>query len=94
MQNLKRIDVAPLETLETQAPATPRPSTQVGLADGSQADIPSPALALQQRLLEQLNAEAAEDDGHRWSPRATMLFCGAVSLAAWGAIALAIAAFR
>ncbi|HEX4181219.1 MAG TPA: hypothetical protein VHY32_10550 [Caulobacteraceae bacterium] len=94
MQTLKQIDATSLEPFQPQVYPAPRSAPSVGLADGSESDIPSPALALQQRLLNELNAEADIDDGVRWSPRATMLFCGAGSLAAWGVIALAIAAFH
>ena len=96
MQNLKRIDIETLEPFEAQVTIPPRAGPSLGLADGATAEISSPALALQQRLLDQLNAEAEADadDGRRWSPRATMLFCGAASLGVWGVIALAVAAFR
>ena len=92
MQNLKRID------LDEPSAVGPESETQLspalGLADGSHSDIPSPARALQQRLLDEMNAEALDDDGRRWAPRTTLLVCSAASLALWGAIALGIAAFR
>jgi hypothetical protein len=58
------------------------------------ADV-SPALALQERLAAQLAAQpVADDDGKRWSPRATLSLAGGASLLIWGAVALAIAALR
>ena len=94
MQNLKRVDVdaASAYAPESSFAATIPPT--VGLINGSQAQVASPALALQQRLLDELNAEAVDDDGRRWSPRAMLLFCSAASLGLWGVIALAVAAFR
>ncbi len=96
MQTLRKIDTdAPLPSgpeSETQLQLQPAPA--MGLADASHADIPSPARALQQRLLEQMNAEAMDDDGVRWAPRTTLLVTSGASLALWGVIALAVAAFR
>jgi hypothetical protein len=94
MQNLKTIDVTLPEAFEREIVFDPRPTPSLGLAKDSLAEVPSPALALQQRLFAELTAEDADDDGQRWSPRATMMFCGAVSLTLWGAIALAISAFH
>jgi hypothetical protein len=95
MQNLKRVDVDSAVAFEAEAAFAPTlPPMKLSLADGPQAQAASPALALQQRLLNELNAEAADDDGVRWSPRATLLFCIGASACLWGVIALAIAAFR
>ncbi|HEX4181988.1 MAG TPA: hypothetical protein VHY34_01885 [Caulobacteraceae bacterium] len=93
MQPLKRSDSTPAEMFEPKAAEESQASRNLGVANGSQSEVPSPALALQQRLLDQLNAEEF-DDGERWSPRATLLFCSAASLVLWGAIALGVAAFR
>jgi hypothetical protein len=94
MQNLKTIDALP-EAFDREIVFDPRPAPPaLGLAQDTLAEVPSPALALQQRLFAELTAEDADDDGRRWSPRATMMFCGAVSLTLWGAIALAISAFH
>jgi hypothetical protein len=95
MQNVMRVDVNSALAYEPETAFAPTlPPSPLSLADGSQGDVASPALALQQRLLDELNAEAADDDGVRWSPRATLLFCTAVSAGLWGVIALAITAFR
>jgi hypothetical protein len=94
MQPLKRSESTPAETFEPQAAEESQASRNLGVANGSQSEVPSPALALQQRLLDELNAEGFDDDGERWSPRATLLFCSAASLVLWGAIALGVAAFR
>lgn len=95
MQNLKRVDVDAASAYAPESSFAPTiPPTALGLVNGSQAQVASPALALQQRLLDELNAEAALDDGRRWSPRAMLLFCSAASLGLWGVIALAVAAFR
>jgi len=94
MQTLKRVDVAAPETFEGEPGLEPRSARMLGLAQDASRDVPSPALALQQRLFEELTADEADDDGRRWSPRATMLFCGVVSLTLWGAIALAASAFH
>jgi hypothetical protein len=94
MQPLKRSDSVPAELFEPKAAEESPASPSLGVANGSQPKVPSPALALQQRLLDQLNAEDFDDDGEKWSPRATLLFCSAASLVLWGAIALAVAAFR
>jgi hypothetical protein len=95
MQNLKRVDYESADAFGPVSSFAPTlPPTPFALADGSQAAAPSPALALQQRLLEELAAEAADDDGVRWSPRTTMLFAGAVSLGLWGLLAGVVALFH
>jgi len=96
MQNLKRIDADSVDQVgpdfETQTNLAP----PLGLVDNSHSEVASPARVLQQRLVDHLNAEGVdlEDDGRRWAPRTTLLFCGGVSLALWGAIAVGIAAFH
>lgn len=92
MQTLRKIDVEAFDRIGSEADTQLQlPLTVVG---ASHADIPSPARALQQRLLEDLAAEAGDDDGQRWAPRTTLLFCGGVSLALWGVVALGIALFH
>ena len=91
MQNLKRTDAAD--------PFGPESDTQLhlaptlGLVGESHSDVPSPARVLQQRLIDDLNGEP-DDDGRRWAPRTTLLVASGLSLALWGAIAVAIAALH
>jgi hypothetical protein len=92
MQTLRKIDVEAFDRIGPEADT--QLQLPLAVVGDSHAEIPSPARALQQRLLEDLAAEAGDDDGRRWAPRTTLLFCGGISLALWGAIALAIAAFR
>lgn len=94
MQTLKRFDIDVLDPVEPAADAQPIFTPPVALADAFRPDVPSPARALQQRLLDEMKAEAMDDDGVRWAPRTTLLFCGGVSLALWGVIALGVAAFH
>jgi len=96
MQNLKKVDAGSPDPADSESETLLSLSPTLGLADGSHSDIPSPARALQQRLLDDLTAEGVDldDDGRRWAPRTTLLFCGGVSLALWGAVAFGIAAFR
>jgi hypothetical protein len=91
MQNLKRIEVDSLEVFSPESDAQLTFPPVLGLAGGAHADVSSPARILQQRLLEEMQAEAAEDDGQRWSPRMTLLFCSGVSMAIWGVVALGVA---
>jgi len=58
------------------------------------ANVTSPARALQERLAEEWRPVETNDDGRRWSPRATLALSGGISLLLWGAIGLAIAAVR
>jgi hypothetical protein len=94
MPNLKKADVGAPDAFGSESDTQLHLSPTLGLADGSHADIPSPARVLQQRLLDDLNTEAGEDDGRRWAPRTTLLVASGASLALWGVIALAIAAFH
>lgn len=96
MQNLKRIEIDSADLVELEPEVQPSPAPKLGLVDGSYLEVASPARVLQQRLVDHLNAEGVDldDDGRRWAPRTTLLFCGGVSLALWGAIALGIAAFH
>jgi hypothetical protein len=60
------------------------PAVEFELADNAT----SPARDIQLRLAESLE-EAGEADGERrWSPRSTLLFAGAASVALWAGIAL------
>jgi hypothetical protein len=62
----------------------------VRAAAASDAEVPSPAIAIQQELDRQLRTQAgAAADANRWSPRATLAFSTSVSLALWAAIAAA-----
>ncbi len=94
MQNLKRIDVDSADLVGSGS--QPNLAPTLGLVDHSHSEVASPARVLQQRLMDHLNAEGVDidDDGRRWAPRTTLLFCGGVSLALWGAIAVGIAAFH
>ena len=96
MQTLRKFDVDAFD--EVAYEADPAPAAQVigslALAGDAHAGVASPARVLQQRLLEELAAEADDDDGVRWAPRTTLLFCGGVSFALWGLIALGFAAFH
>jgi hypothetical protein len=92
MRNLRKIDAADVLGPETEV--QPNPSAVLGLADGSQAEVASPARTLQQRLADDLQAEADGDDGTRWAPRTTLFFSVGASLTVWAVIALGIAAFR
>jgi hypothetical protein len=96
MQNLQRIDVDSARLIDPESDTLLNLKPTLGLAGGAHAEIPSPARVLQQRLIDHLDAEGVDldDDGRRWAPRTTLLFCGGVSLALWGAIALGIAAFH
>jgi len=58
-------------------------------AAASDADVPSPAIAIQQELNRQLQAQPGAAEAGRWSPRATLLFSTSVSLGLWAAIAAA-----
>jgi hypothetical protein len=93
-QTLNKSAAALPEAIEIERGQWPRPSPPIGLADESSLDIPSPARVLQQRLIDDLNDEAIEDDGRRWAPGVTLLFCAGVSLVLWGAIAGVIFALR
>lgn len=54
---------------------------------------PSPALSLQERLSEAWREPPlAPQTDRRWSPRATLLFGGGISLGLWAALATALAA--
>ena len=92
MQTLRKFDLDAFDDLPREAdiPAV----APLTLAGEAHAEVLSPARVLQQRLLEELAAEAGDDDGKRWAPRTTLLFCGGVSFALWGLIALGFAAFR
>lgn len=46
--------------------------------------IPSPARNLQQIVEESWGQGEANASAHRWSPQATLLFTGSVSLLLWG----------
>ena len=96
MQNLKRVQIDPVDLVELESEVRPSPAPKLGLVDGSYLEVASPARVLQQRLVDHLNAEGVDidDDGRRWAPRTTLLFCGGISLALWGAIAVGIAAFH
>jgi len=96
MQNLKRIEVDSVDLVEPESETQLSPAPALGLVDGSHFEVASPARVLQQRLVDHLNAEGVDidDDGRRWAPRTTLLFCGGISLALWGAIAVGIAAFH
>lgn len=55
------------------------------------------ALTLSDRRRRGLDHDIAQevgDDGRRWAPRSTLLVGGAVSLALWGVIGLAVAALH
>ena len=94
MQNLKKADATSPYEVGSETQLDLRPAPALGLADGSQPDVPSPARTLQQRLADDLTAEAADGDGVRWAPRTTLLFSIGASLAIWVAVAVGIAAFR
>jgi len=96
MQNLKRIEVDSADLVEPESDVQRSPAPTLGLVDLSHFEVASPARVLQQRLVDHLNAEGVDidDDGRRWAPRTTLLFCGVISLALWGVIAVAIAAFH
>jgi hypothetical protein len=96
MQNLKRIDVDSADLAGSESEAQVNLAPALGLVDNSHSEVASPARVLQQRLIDHLSAEGVDldDDGRRWAPRTTLLFCGGVSLALWGAIAVGIAAFH
>jgi hypothetical protein len=57
-----------------------------------QASLPldarlSPARSMQEQASEERRADA--DEAHRrWTPRATLAFCGGISLILWGALVL------
>jgi hypothetical protein len=55
----------------------------------SDAEVPSPAIAIQQELDRQLRAQAGGAEPARWSTRSTLVFSASVSLALWAAIAAA-----
>lgn len=58
-----------------------------------ETQTPSPALVLQERLSDAWSAPPlAEATERRWSPRATLILGGGISLGLWAAIAAAIAA--
>jgi hypothetical protein len=91
MPQAKRRAVHEIDPASDAAPKTRSPrgaSAQRG--DGGV----SPALALQGRLASQLAAQRSDDDGKRWSPRASLGLAGGASVLIWGAIALAISALR
>jgi hypothetical protein len=94
MQNIRKVDIEAPEELGPDSETQLMLPLPVGLADGSEAEVPSPARTLQQRLIEDLAAEAEGDDGYRWAPRTTLLFSVGASLALWAAIAVGIAVFR
>jgi hypothetical protein len=96
MRNLKKIDAAAPDGHGLEAETQLNLPPVLGLADGSQADVPSPARTLQQRLVYDLSAEAetVDDDGQRWAPRATLLFSAGAALTLWAAIAAGIALFH
>lgn len=94
MQNLKRIDVDSLEVFSPESDTQLTFAPVLGLAGGAHAEVSSPARILQQRLLEEMQAEAADDDGVRWSPRRTLLFSVAASMSLWAVIALGVAALH
>jgi hypothetical protein len=94
MQTLRKFDVDALDPREPDGDTLLNLKPILGLAGDAHAEALSPARVLQQRLLAEMAAEAEDDDGVRWSPRATMLFVCGVSLALWGAIALVVAAFH
>jgi hypothetical protein len=86
MQSLNKSVAALPEPIEIERGQWPRPSPPIGLADESSSVIPSPARALQQRLIDDLAEEGLEDDGRRWAPGQTLAFCAAMSMGLWLAI--------
>ena len=94
MRNLRKIDDGAADLFGADAETQPNPSPVLGLANGSQTEVPSPARTLQQRLVDDLNTEADNDDGSRWAPRTTLFFSVGASLTIWAVIALGVAAFR
>ena len=78
------------------APQGPAPRTQPPMraAMATDADVPSPAAALQQELNRQWRAQADPSASRRWSPRSTLIFSTSVSLALWAGIAAVWAALR
>jgi len=59
-------------------------------ASGSESSAASPALGLQQQLGDAFNAPSTADDGHRWSPKATILVSGGAAAGLWLAIAAGV----
>jgi hypothetical protein len=83
MQGLNKSAAALPDAIEVERGRWPRPSPPIGLADESSPGAPSPARALQQRLIDDLNDAAIEDDGRRWAPGVTLLVCAGVSMGLW-----------
>jgi hypothetical protein len=79
-----------------ELPQGPSPRAQLPMraAESTDAEVPSPAAALQQELDRQWSAQAGASESRRWSPRSTLIFSTSISLALWAGIAAAWAALR